>query len=168
MGLTIGKHELTVSTALREGDCDLSKEIWHEVRIKAAPDAVYQALTDIAKLAQWWIPDTRGESTVGKTLEFWFSKTACETMQVVALEQNELVRWQPSESGMSDWAGTTVEFKIFPRDDRTFIHFRHSGYRPGVEGVPHYSMSWAVFLLSLKNLLENGVGDPFPNSWIYD
>jgi uncharacterized protein YndB with AHSA1/START domain len=51
-----------------------NNEIWHRVEIKASPGARYQALTDVKKLAQWWIHDTRGESKTGKTLEFWFGE----------------------------------------------------------------------------------------------
>jgi uncharacterized protein YndB with AHSA1/START domain len=143
-----------------------NNEIWHEVRIKASPQAVYQALTDVNKLAQWWIPDTRGESAIGKTLEFWFGADSLQAMRVAALETNRLVRWQATDSDLSDWAGTEVEFKIFPRNDRTCVHLRHSGYRAGVEAFPYYSMSWAVFLISLKELLEKGKGHPFPSDWI--
>ncbi|HXW68742.1 MAG TPA: hypothetical protein VEJ88_03960 [Dissulfurispiraceae bacterium] len=32
-------------------------DIRHEVGIKASPKAVYQALTDINKLAGWWTSD---------------------------------------------------------------------------------------------------------------
>jgi uncharacterized protein YndB with AHSA1/START domain len=141
-------------------------EIRHEVRIKGRPEAVYQALTDAKKLAQWWIPDTRGESRTGETLEFWVGASACQAMRVTALETNELVRWQAIDSDLSDWAGTEVEFKIFPRGDRTHVQFRHSGWRGDVALFPYYSMSWAVFLISLKALLEKGKGHPFPNEWI--
>jgi uncharacterized protein YndB with AHSA1/START domain len=30
-------------------------EVWHEVRIKASPEAVYLGLTDVKRLEQWWI-----------------------------------------------------------------------------------------------------------------
>jgi len=40
-------------------------EIRHEVGIKAAPAALYHALTDAKQLALWWIPDTRGTSAPG-------------------------------------------------------------------------------------------------------
>jgi uncharacterized protein YndB with AHSA1/START domain len=143
-----------------------SNEIWHEIRIKASPDAVYDALTDVKKLAEWWIPDTRGESEVGKTLEFWFDEQACQLMQVAALEADQLVRWRATDSDLTDWAGTEIEFRLHPQDGRTLVHFRHSGYRDGTEGFPYYSMSWAVFLVSLKELLEKGKGHPFPNEWI--
>jgi uncharacterized protein YndB with AHSA1/START domain len=143
-----------------------TSDIRHEIRIKAPPGAVYQALTDVQKLAQWWIPDTRGQSEAGKVLEFWFGETACQLMKVASLESDRLVRWQATDSDLSDWAGTEVEFRILPQDDQTRLRFRHSGYRDDVEAYPDYSMSWAVFLLSLKQLLEEGEGFPFPNKWV--
>ncbi|MDW6024156.1 SRPBCC domain-containing protein [Mesorhizobium sp. BAC0120] len=142
------------------------REIWHEVMIEAAPSAIYEALTDVRKLGQWWIPDTRGRSGQGEMLEFWFSEDACQLMQVSALEPDRLVRWRATDSDLSDWAGTEVEFRILPNFGRTRVHFRHSGYSDSTEGFPYYSMSWAVFLVSLKELLEKGKGRPFPNDWI--
>jgi len=32
------------------------REIWHEMIIKASPSELYQALTDVKKLAHWWTP----------------------------------------------------------------------------------------------------------------
>lgn len=143
-----------------------TKEIWHQVRIKASEDAVYHALTDPQLISQWWMPDTRGESKVGKTLEFWFGEN-CQPMKVIGLEPDKLVRWQAPEKGSDDWAGTEVEFKISSQSNQTYVHFRHFGWRPDVELIPYYSMSWAVFMLSLKELLEKGKGFPFPNQWIH-
>lgn len=143
-----------------------TKEIWHQIRIKASEAAVFAALTDPKKLAQWWIPDTRGESKVGGTLEFWLGDN-CQPMEVATLEPNKLVRWLAPKMGMDDWTGTEVKFRIYSKSDHTYIDFRHSGLRPDVELIPYYSMSWAVFLLSLKELLEKGKGFPFPNQWIY-
>ena len=141
-------------------------EIRHEIGIKATPAALYDALTDVKKLGQWWIPDTRGNSKMGKTLEFWFGEASCQVMQVTSLEANRLVRWTPTEKGMSDWLGTEIEFAISPKDDRSILHFRHSKWRDGEGCFAYCSMSWAVFLLSLKELLETGKGHPFPNRWI--
>jgi uncharacterized protein YndB with AHSA1/START domain len=138
--------------------------IWHEVRIKATPGAVYEALTEPKKMAQWWIPDTRGASVVGQNLEFWFGNF-CQPMKVTALESESLVKWQGAENGLPDWVGTEVEFKIFKKKDLTYVRFRHSGWTVETD-VPYYSMSWAVFLVSLKELLEKGKGFPFPNEWL--
>jgi len=141
-------------------------EIWHQVRIKAPAAAVYDALTRTERLAQWWIPDTRGESRVGGTLAFWFSADAAEIVEVVAMEPDRLVRWEPGMGGMSDWRGTQIEFTLAAGGDRTTLQFRHFGWSQPVENFPYYSYSWAVFLASLKDLLETGAGSPFPNRWV--
>ena len=142
-------------------------EIHHEVRIRATPAAIYRALTDVQQLGAWWIPDTRGESKPGATLEFWFNPTAHQDLRVAALEPDRLVRWQALAADLSDWAGTEIEFRIVPGEAETRLQFRHFGWRHAVERFPYYSLSWAVFLLSLKDLLEKGQGHPFPNAWIH-
>jgi uncharacterized protein YndB with AHSA1/START domain len=142
-----------------------AQEIRHEVRIKASPVALYEALTDASKLAQWWIPDTRGRSEPGRALEFWFGGH-CQEMRVTALRSNQLVRWQATERGLPDWVGSEIEFAISPKDDRAVVQFRHANWPGNAHGLPYCSMSWAVFLLSLKELLEKGKGFPFPNQWI--
>jgi uncharacterized protein YndB with AHSA1/START domain len=142
-------------------------EIRHRLGIKAAPAAIYDALTQTTKLAGWWIPDTRGRSEVGRTLEFWFGSEACQVMEVASLEPGRLVRWRATDGDLSDWAGTEVEFSLTGNGDGTTLDFRHSGYRGDVEAYPYYSTSWAVFLLSLKQFVEDGEGFPFPNRWIH-
>jgi uncharacterized protein YndB with AHSA1/START domain len=140
-------------------------QIWHDIRITASPGAIYAAITDAKQLGRWWIPDTRGESRVGKSLEFWFSPTASQVMEVVELKPGELVRWRDAAGPMDDWSGTEVEFKIMPRGERTSLQLRHHGWTEIAEGFPYYSLSWAVYLTSLKDLLQSGEGHPFPNKW---
>lgn len=139
------------------------RDICHEIEIKGDPGAIYQALTDAQKLGQWWIPDTRGASEVGAILEFWHGE-ACQRMKVIALEPGRTVRWHAQ--GSSDWERTEIEFAIRSGDQGCWVRFRHAGLRSDLERLPYYSTSWAVFLLSLKELLETGKGFPFPNRWI--
>lgn len=141
-------------------------EIRHEIPINVSPERLYRALTDVCELSRWWIPDTRGESKPGANLEFWFGAEACQKMQVKALETDARVCWAAVDSDLSDWAGTEVEFTLTAEGERTRLGFRHSGWQHQIPGFPYYSTSWAVFLLSLKDLLEKGHGHPFPNAWI--
>jgi uncharacterized protein YndB with AHSA1/START domain len=36
-----------------------TREIWHEILIKASPSSVYEAVTDAKKLAHWWTTGAR-------------------------------------------------------------------------------------------------------------
>ena len=138
--------------------------IRHEVGIKASPEAVYQALTDTKKLAGWWTCDTRGSgSKVGDVLEFWFGDF-CQKFEVVELQPGKLVRWKANrKESLEEWAGTEVAFSLNADEKQCYVHFSHSGWRRDSGFFPHCSTKWAVFMLSLKDLLEKGKGQPAPN-----
>jgi hypothetical protein len=48
------------------------------------------------------------------------------------------------------------------RRAQTFVLFSHEGWREPNEFMHHCSTKWATFLLSLKDLVENGKGSPEP------
>jgi uncharacterized protein YndB with AHSA1/START domain len=138
--------------------------IQHEVGIKASPEAVYEALTDTRRLAEWWTSDTRGDgSEVGGILEFWFGDS-CHAFEVVELQAGKFVRWKSGkEDAAREWADTEVAFSLSADEEQCYVHFSHSGWRREDGVFPHTSTKWAVFLLSLKDLLEKGKGQPAPN-----
>ena len=55
------------------------------------------------------------------------------------------------------------KFRSHQSDDWTIVLFKHEGWKEPVEFMHHCSTKWAVFLLSLKSLLETGKGAPYPN-----
>ncbi|MBI5016869.1 MAG: SRPBCC domain-containing protein [Deltaproteobacteria bacterium] len=139
-------------------------EIRHEVGIKASLEAVYEALTDTKKLAGWWTSDTRGNgSEVGGILEFWFGDS-CHKFEVAELQAGKFVRWKASkEDSVWEWVGTEVAFSLRANEEQCYINFSHSGWRQDNGVFPHSSTKWAVFMLSLKDFLEKGKGQPAPN-----
>jgi uncharacterized protein YndB with AHSA1/START domain len=146
-------------------DSPMSYGINHQVGIKATPEDLYKALTETETLAQWWTTDTRGSGAkVGDTLEFWFNKaTFCQKFDVQELEPGKRVVWKsPKGQGAEQWEGTEVSFDLSRDDKQTFIQFRHSGWKESTDFQGHCSMRWAVFMLSLKDVLERGKGRPIP------
>ncbi|HVN97851.1 MAG TPA: SRPBCC domain-containing protein [Syntrophorhabdaceae bacterium] len=137
--------------------------IHHEVGIKASLKAVYQALTDTKKLAGWWTRDTRGSgSKVGDVLEFRFGDFL-QKFEVVELMPGRLVRWKADKKEtVEEWIGTEVAFHLNPDEKQVYVHFVHSGWRSDSGLLPHCSTKWAVFMLSLKDLLEKGKAHPYP------
>jgi uncharacterized protein YndB with AHSA1/START domain len=142
----------------------MSYEINLRIGAKASPEKAFEALTRPEKLAQWWTPDTRGSGTkVGDTLEFWFGEF-CEKFDVTALEPGRKVAWKaPKGQGAAEWEGTEVTCTLSKDDKQTFVRFKHSGWRENGDFHAHCSTRWAVFLVSLKELLETGKGRPIPN-----
>jgi uncharacterized protein YndB with AHSA1/START domain len=137
-------------------------DILHKVGIKSSlPNHVYQAVTTLDGLSGWWTTDTRGENKVGGVLQFRFGSGGFD-MKVLELKPAEHVLWQVVD-GPEEWLGTKVSFDLKQNGDWTVVLFKHQGWKAPVEFMHHCSTKWAVFLLSLKSLVETGKGAPSPN-----
>lgn len=137
-------------------------EILHRVGIKASMEETYKALSTLDGLAAWWTNRTQGEAgKVGGVLQFRFDKGGFD-VKVVELDPNVRVLWQVID-GPAEWLGTTIEFEFRREGNYTIVLFSHRDWKEPVEFMRHCSTKWAVFLLSLKALLETGKGGPEPN-----
>ena len=137
-------------------------DILHKVGIKSSSlNDVYKALTSIEGLAAWWTLDTHGESQIGGGLRFRFGSGGFD-MKVLELYPARRVLWQVID-GPEEWIGTKISFDLDQQGDWTIVLFKHEGWKEPVEFMHHCSTKWAVFLLSIKSLLENGKGAPHPN-----
>ena len=135
-------------------------DILHKVGIASAPEDVYAALTTIEGLAGWWTDDTKGASKVGGVLQFRFPPGGFD-MLVTELDAETQVAWQVID-GPEEWIGTTINWHLKQDGDYTTVLFKHQGWREPVEFMHHCSTKWAVYLLSLKSLVETGKGAPSP------
>ncbi|MFV2100239.1 SRPBCC family protein [Micromonospora sp. LOL_024] len=136
-------------------------EILHRIGVAAAPDDVYAALTTVDGLANWWTVETTGDGDVGGVLQFRFVPGGFD-MKVVETRPAELVLWEVVD-GPEEWIGTQVRFELKVEDDFTILLFRHEGWREPVEFMYHCSTKWAIYLMSLKKLVETGTGEPAPD-----
>lgn len=137
-------------------------DILNKVGIKSSSlDQAYQALTTLDGLSGWWTNDTRGDTKVGGVIQFRFGAGGID-MKVLELVPAKRVLWQVVD-GPAEWIGTKVSFDLRQEGDWTIILFKHEGWKEPVEFMHHCSTKWAVFLLSLKSLLETGKGSPAPN-----
>ena len=57
----------------------------------------------------------------------------------------------------------SVVFELDQEDDFTIVLFEHEGWKEPVEFMYHCSTKWATFLMSLKQLVETGTGEPAPH-----
>jgi len=135
-------------------------DILHRVGTTAARDTVYQALTTVDGLAAWWTTDTEGNGD--DVLQFRFGDVGGFDMKVLELQPDTRVRWEVV-SGPEEWVGTTVTFDLKQEGEWTIVLFAHEGWREQVEFMNHCSTKWALFLMSLKSLVETGTGAPHPH-----
>ena len=138
-------------------------DILHRVGIKSSSlDAVYKALTTREGLSAWWTNNTQGEGNkVGGVLQFRFGAGGFD-IKVIELHPARHVLWEVVD-GPAEWIGTKISWELRQEDDYIIVLFKHQGWKEPVEFMHHCSTKWAIFLMSLKSLIESGKGAPDPN-----
>ena len=141
-------------------------DIIHRIGIKAPLAQVYAALTTVEGVAGWWTEETTGEGKLGGPFNVLFRNPSGAEIGKMAFEMRKLdtdkVSWHCT-SGPSEWLGTDVTFDLTQSGEDTQLVFGHRNWREAVEFTAHCSMKWAVFLLSLRQLVETGTGRPAPH-----
>ncbi len=137
-------------------------EICHLVGIKGSPEKIYELLTTDHGLSQWWTNDVNGAGDVGSIIKFRFNVGGPD-FSVTQLVSNEKVCWQHSGSVPEAWVGTKIQFQLKVDSEQTLVRFTHSNWRESSDFLAHCSTKWAVFLLSLKEVVETGKGRAFPD-----
>lgn len=141
--------------------------IKHRIGIKASAQKVYDALSTVKGVSEWWTQHTTGHSEVGKTLIVKFHSLEGNELGSMHIEIQDLkphtkVHWKFT-AGPKEWIGTEVIFDLKEEDGYTIVLFSHINWKQEVEFKSHCSMKWAIFMLSLKEYLETGKGQPAPN-----
>lgn len=132
------------------------------VRVKASPDAVFDALTTPGGLAGWWNPAT-GSGQAGGELKFMMSAPEPLVVHVDEATRPKTVQWTVTECPfLADWVGTRPTFTITPLDDDSCeLNFHHEGLGQQLECFDMCTQSWDHFVTtSLRDYLEVGQGSP--------
>ncbi|MBV9580855.1 MAG: SRPBCC domain-containing protein [Chloroflexi bacterium] len=132
------------------------------IRIQAAPDAVFDALTTTTGLAAWWNPAT-GSGQTGGELRFIMNAPEPLVMHVDVATRPTQVRWSVTDCPfLTDWVGTRPTFTIRQVDAQTSeLHFHHQGLNQALECIEICSNSWNHYMTSLRDYLEVGHGSPY-------
>lgn len=136
--------------------------IVHRVGIKGSIDNIYEALTTDNGLSKWWTSTTHGAGSVGSIINFKFDEVTV-LFKVEELRDNKYVRWSHHGDMPDLWCGTEVVFDLEETNNQVYINFSHINWAEASNFTGHCSTKWAVFLLSLKDAVEKGIGKPFPN-----
>jgi uncharacterized protein YndB with AHSA1/START domain len=136
-------------------------DILHKVRVNnASKDQAYQALTTNEGLSGWWTRDATGDNRVGGVVQFRFGDGGFD-MEVMELDPGKRVRWLVVD-GPNEWIGTRIDWDLREDEYGAVVMFKHQDWKEPVEFMHHCSTKWAMFLMSLKALVETGEGAPWP------
>jgi uncharacterized protein YndB with AHSA1/START domain len=142
-------------------------DIIHRIGIHSSAEQVYNALSTIEGLSNWWTEETFGEEKVGGKIEFTFRTDTGDVkgkmvMEVLELIPGKAVKWRCID-GPEEWMGTQISFDLSQQDNQVIIIFGHRNWKESIEFMAHCSTKWAVFLLSLREYVETGKGKPSPH-----
>ena len=128
--------------------------IYQNLIIKANLKCVFEAVTSPDLLNQWWTTKSLGELAIGGIYSFWFSEEYDWQAKVIELDINQLVGYRMIKADQ-DWEGTELRFKIeIISEQTTRLHFYHIGWKEMNLHFGQTSHCWALYLNTLKDLLE--------------
>lgn len=146
-----------------EKENQLMPEILHLIKIRAAQDKVYRAVSTAEGIRGWWTHDAALDPKVGGNGEFGFyGHRMVIKVKVAELTPPRHVAWEPVSSTGGGFDGTTISFDLKSEDDVTSVLFAHRGFKAAGEQVASATTRWGFYLLSLKRYLETGKGTPNP------
>ena len=136
------------------------KKIIHFLRIHAAPESVFNAITTEAGLSSWWSTAVSIDQT-DSVIHFRFAGDFNPDMKVTKIEANRLVEWSCT-AGHDNWQENTFSFELREISSETnlmFVQVYAQELSDEVYGT--YNFNWGYYLQSLKLLCETGKGTPF-------
>ena len=135
-------------------------EIKHLFHIDAPRERVYEAISTINGLSNWWTKETTGNSNIGGEIEFRFGKQWANKMKVLELKENSLVKWV-CKHGADDWIGTNIIFHLDDNEGKTRVRFDHIGWKENGDFYAMCNFSWGRYMESLRKLWQTGKGEAF-------
>lgn len=134
--------------------------IKHLFHINASKQKVFDAVSTIEGLSNWWTTQTTGEDKVGGLIQFDFGDFKGPKMKVTALQPNELISWEcvSSEHG---WEGNTFTFSLDENEGKTRIRFSHDRWEEQDDFYAACCFSWGRYMESLRQYCQKGKGEAF-------
>jgi uncharacterized protein YndB with AHSA1/START domain len=110
----------------------IERQIW----IEAAPEVVFDVVSDPAHVRQWWPDEAHYEAVPGSEGQIWFDQQAGRqyrvAIQVVDAIPHRLFsfRWtHPVGERAREDNSFLVTFELEPKDGGTLLHMTETGYR---------------------------------------
>ncbi len=157
-----------VKTAARqevklEDESQPMREIMHLIKIRAAQDKAYEAVSTAEGIRNWWTRDAALDPNVGGSGEFGFyGHRMAIKVKVAELTPPGHVAWDEVSSTGGAFDGTTISFVLKSEEGITSLLFAHRGFKAGANNIASATTRWGFYLLSLKRYLETGKGTPNP------
>jgi uncharacterized protein YndB with AHSA1/START domain len=134
--------------------------IKHLFHINAPRTKVFEAISTINGLSNWWTKDTFGDNKLGGVIKFQFGGNTGAEMKVIESIPNEKITWECVGSPYG-WVGNKITFFLDENDSKTRIRFSHDGWEEQGDSYAACCFSWGRYMESLRQFCQTGKGEAF-------
>lgn len=136
-------------------------KVRHRVGIKESIGKVFQALTTNDGLSGWWASSADIEASIGGRADLTFDGLAVLSFEYEDIQANVKVAMK-CISGPGPWKDSELLFELERSEEQVFLTLTHQNSNASDDDFLYFSTKWPVYLLSLKGLVEEGTGKPYP------
>lgn len=133
------------------------KQLYH---INASRQKIFEAITTVNGLTNWWTTQVEGSDGPGGTLQFNFGGFKGPAMKIVEQKANEKLVWECVGTDQ-DWQGNTFTFLLDENEGKTRVRFSHDGWEAQDDFYASCCFSWSRYLESLRQYCQTGKGEAF-------
>ena len=134
--------------------------IKHLLHINDSKEKVFEAISTIKGLSEWWTTNTKGDASPGGLIDFNFGEHEGPQMKVVEAVPNEKLTWECA-SRPAGWIGHVFTFQLDENEGKTRLRFSQDGWAEQDDFYASCSFSWARYMESLRQLCQTGRGEAF-------
>jgi uncharacterized protein YndB with AHSA1/START domain len=134
--------------------------IKHLFHINASKGKIFEAISSINGLSNWWTIETSGNAVVDGIIKFRFADMGGPDMKITEIIPNEKVTWECVTSPHG-WTGTTLTFFLDENDGKTRVHFSHEGFKDQDDFYAICNFSWGRYMESLRQYCQTGRGEAY-------
>jgi uncharacterized protein YndB with AHSA1/START domain len=138
----------------------MTYSIKHLFHINATRQKVFEAISTINGLSNWWTLKTAGSDSVGGIIQFRFGEMGGPDMKVTELNPDEKVSWECVASPHG-WVGHTFTFMLDENDSKTRVRFSHNGWAEEDDFYAICTFTWGRYMESLRQYCQTGNGAAF-------
>lgn len=133
------------------------KDLFH---INAPKEKVFEAISTLEGLSNWWTTQVSGSTEKGGQIQFDFGEFNGPMMQVSESVSNKKLVWKcvSSEHG---WEGDIFSFNLDENEGKTRVRFSHDGWAEQDDFYAACCFSWGRYLESLRQYCQTGKGEAF-------
>jgi uncharacterized protein YndB with AHSA1/START domain len=136
--------------------------IKHRVGIKSSVQDLWEAITNPAKISNWWSSFASGSAQTGSNLHLTFDGLVTLSFTVIDCVKDRLLHLQ-NTGGPGAWDTSHLVFELSEDVEQTFLVLKHYNPDSSEDDFQFFMTKWPIFLVSLKSYLETGEGRPYPH-----